>query len=32
LKNKSEIICDTSLEKIIEEIEECKKIINKFNN
>ena len=32
LKNKSEIICDTSLDKIIKEIEECKKIINKFNN
>lgn len=30
LKNKTEIICNVSLEKIKEEIEECKKIINKF--
>lgn len=32
LKNKTEIICDVPLKKIIEEIEECKKLINKFEN
>jgi len=30
LKNKTEVICDTPLEKIKNEIEECKKLINKF--
>lgn len=32
LKNRTEIICDVPLEKIIEEIAECKKIIDKFSN
>lgn len=32
LKNKTEVICDTPLEKIKNEIEECKKLINKFSN
>jgi prophage antirepressor-like protein len=32
LKNKTEVICDVSLEKIKDELEECKKLINKFSN
>jgi prophage antirepressor-like protein len=32
LKNKTEIICDVPLEKIKDEIDECKKLIHKFNN
>ena len=31
LKNKTEVICDISLEKIKEEIEECKTLITKFS-
>ena len=31
LKNRTEVVCDISLEKIKEEIEECKKIINRFS-
>ena len=32
LKNKTEVICDVSLEKIKDELEECKRLINKFSN
>jgi len=32
LKNRTEVICDVSLEKIIEEIEDCKKLLEKHTN
>ena len=31
LKNKTEIICDVSLEKIKEEIQDCKKLLAKYS-
>lgn len=32
LKNKTEVICDIPLEKIKEEIEDCKKLLEKYSN
>jgi prophage antirepressor-like protein len=32
LKNKTEVICDVPLEKIKEEIEDCKKLLEKYSN
>ena len=32
LSSKNEIICNSSLKNIINEIKDCKKIISKYNN
>lgn len=32
LKSNNEIICNTSLAKIIKEIKDCRKLINKYSN
>jgi hypothetical protein len=32
LKNKTEVICDVPLEKIKEEIEDCKKLLEKYSS
>ncbi len=32
LKNKSEVICDVPLDKIKEEIEDCKKLLEKYSS
>jgi hypothetical protein len=32
VKNKTEIICDTPLKKIIEEIKDCKKLLEKHSS
>jgi hypothetical protein len=32
LKNKTEVICDVPLEKIKKEIEDCKKLLEKYSS